>query len=345
MQINAQIRNWLTGLAVVLLLFLSVSSVLALDKAAIEKRAVALEHELVAACCWTNVLSEHHSGLAVQMKAKIRYYLKQGKKEAEIRSLFADEYGERVLAKPKAEGFTLVAWVLPPIVLLLVSFFVVGFLRRRVRQPGIRSNDFTDEELAAASQELGDEMGDGVIGLVGRNCAGKGAVAEFLQNHGFKTVSLSDALRSELKDQKLEITRDNLIAGGRKLRRQFGDGVLADRVLEGIDANTRTLVDSIRNPGEVKSLQKLANFKLLAVVADDPLRFERMVKRGRESDPDTYEAFLTLESRESDGSDSSAQQVLQTEKMADATVENNGDVDELHAHLTAVLKQLLPNKN
>ena len=324
-----------------LLLGLLLSRVAFADtEADFEKRAAAIERQVVASCCWTNVLSEHHSPVAVQMKSKIRFWLKQGKTEAEIKELFVEQHGERVLAKPKARGFTLLAWLVPPVVLLVVVLLVSRFLRRRLKKQQEGKGDFSAEEIEAARVALEAEIGNFIIGLVGRNCAGKGVVAEFFTKRGFKYVSLSDTLRDELQRQGKEITRENLIQGGRELRREFGDSVLADRVIKQIGSDERTLVDSIRNPGEVHSLKQLANFRLLAVTASDAVRFERMLQRGRESDPRTYEEFLALESKESDASDSSAQQVLQTEELADAVVENNGSTEELHASLLGILSKL-----
>ena len=63
-----------------------------------------------------------------------------------------------------------------------------------------------------------------VIGLTGRNASGKGAAADFLRSKGFTFYSLSDVIREEVNQTGLEVTRENLIATGRRLRAEHGTG-------------------------------------------------------------------------------------------------------------------------
>ena len=97
-----------------------------------------------------------------------------------------------------------------------------------------------------------------IIGLTGRNASGKGEVAKVLQEGGFYYLSLSDLLRKELADRRLEVTRENLIRVGREMRNRYGGGFLADRALQQIDVDKNYIVDSIRNPREVEVLGYLA---------------------------------------------------------------------------------------
>lgn len=50
-----------------------------------------------------------------------------------------------------------------------------------------------------------------VVGLTGRNGAGKGAVAEVLKDKGFLYYSLSDAIRAHLKANGIPESRENLV--------------------------------------------------------------------------------------------------------------------------------------
>ncbi|MBI2338979.1 MAG: AAA family ATPase, partial [Deltaproteobacteria bacterium] len=68
-----------------------------------------------------------------------------------------------------------------------------------------------------------------IIGLTGKNGSGKGEVAKLLTSSGFIYYSLSDVLRDELKKQGKEVTRENLIEIGNRLRTEGGPSVLADR--------------------------------------------------------------------------------------------------------------------
>lgn len=61
-----------------------------------------------------------------------------------------------------------------------------------------------------------------IIGVSGRNGAGKGAVVEFLAERSFYVFSLSDIVREELKSQGVEETRERMIEAGRGLRTRGG---------------------------------------------------------------------------------------------------------------------------
>ena len=98
------------------------------------------------------------------------------------------------------------------------------------------------------------------VGLTGPNASGKGEVARFLEGKGFSLCSLSDVVRQEATRRGLDHSRENLIRTGTALREQFGEGVLAQRTLPKI--SQRSVVDSIRNPGEIQVLRTLPGFHL-----------------------------------------------------------------------------------
>src|SRR5687768_8058136 len=92
-----------------------------------------------------------------------------------------------------------------------------------------------------------------IIGLTGKNAAGKGEVAKFLQERGFSFASLSDMLREELKRRRLSVTRDHLTRIGNELREKHGPAVLAERMLLTLNDSRNYVIDSFRNPGEVEA--------------------------------------------------------------------------------------------
>jgi len=131
-----------------------------------------------------------------------------------------------------------------------------------------------------------------IIGLTGKNAAGKGELADYLKSKGFVYFSLSDALREEATKQGLDHSRDVLIKLGTDLRKKLGNGILAERINEKIRQNKGNfVVDSIRNPGEIEELRKNDGFILIGVNADAEIRFERLMKRGRAGDSRTFEEF------------------------------------------------------
>ena len=177
-----------------------------------------------------------------------------------------------------------------------------------------------------------------VIGITGRNCAGKDTVAAILEKHGFEHYSLSDVLREELRRRGQEITRPTLIALGNELRAAEGPGTLAMRVRDMIKTERCALV-SVRNPVEVERLREMPGFEFWAVDAPVEVRFARETSRGRESQPTSLEDFIELEARENT-SDPNAQQLDATYRMADHFIDNDGTLEELEAKVMARVAHL-----
>ncbi len=172
-----------------------------------------------------------------------------------------------------------------------------------------------------------------IIGLTGKNAAGKGESAKHLQKRGFHSLSLSDELREEATRRGMGHSREELIALGKQVREEHGTGYLASRINENISALRQKkvenfVVDSIRNPGEVYELAKNEDFRLVAIEALSQLRYERMRKRQRQGDATTFEQFVEIEKKENSKS-GAGQQLDVCIGMAAHTIENNGTLEEL----------------
>jgi len=179
-----------------------------------------------------------------------------------------------------------------------------------------------------------------LIGLTGRNAAGKGEVAAYLQTKSFYFHSLSDAIRDEVRSRGQAISRDLLIQVGNELRNRFGPAVLAERILQRLEEDKNYVLDSIRNPSEVAAFRNAKHFRLIRVEAPIDVRFERNLKRSRENDPLTYEKFKELEDREASG-DAASQNLVQVEQLADATLVNDGSLEQLHPKIDELVGRLL----
>ncbi|MEM2963281.1 MAG: deaminase [Candidatus Anstonellales archaeon] len=181
-----------------------------------------------------------------------------------------------------------------------------------------------------------------IIGLTGENCAGKGTVAEYLTKRSFYYYSLSDAIREDLAKNGMSITRENLIKRGNELRDKYGPGILAERIMQKIELNPdkNFVVDSFRNPAEVEVFRKRKDFVLVYVTASQRVRFERMRKRGREGDPNTFDAFLKIEEEEAKNEEKTKQNTHATYQMADKKIENELDFKNLYMLIDGLLATL-----
>lgn len=180
-----------------------------------------------------------------------------------------------------------------------------------------------------------------IIGLTGRNGAGKGVMADYLARKSFEAHSLSDILREELRARGESITRERLIETGRELRAAYGPAVLAERTLARLAPNKNYVIDSIRHPAEVEALRSRESFVLINVEAPLEVRFERNRERGREADPKTLEAFRALEEAELESSDEEGQQLVRCEEMADHTVVNDSTLEGFCERIDRLVGSLL----
>src|SRR6516162_1826047 len=179
-----------------------------------------------------------------------------------------------------------------------------------------------------------------LIGLTGRNAAGKGEVARYLQKKSFYYYSLSDAIRDEIRGRGEEPTRERLIIVGNELRQRYGSNVLAERILAKIEDDKHYVIDSIRNPAEVETFRTAKDFKLIRIEAPVEVRFQRILSRHRESDPRTLEEFVALENREAEGDDTS-QNLVKVELMADEALTNDATLERLYPQIDQLLIKLL----
>ena len=172
-----------------------------------------------------------------------------------------------------------------------------------------------------------------LLGVTGRNAAGKTTIVEWFVNQGWDGCSCSDAIRHWLRENGQEITRENLTQGGRTLRSQGGAGILAEMLLDRMDSEQNTIIDSIRTPDEVYALRSRDDFLLIEVNVPLDLRWKRMQKRGRDGDPVAYEFFLKQEDAEAIAEDSSGQALIATANLSDIVISNHGTLSELYESL------------
>jgi len=83
-----------------------------------------------------------------------------------------------------------------------------------------------------------------------------------------------------------------------------------------------------------------ANLSKIIKKNDTEVRFKRIKERGRLGDTVTLEEFLDVEKREATSSDSAAQQMDETIKMADLMIKNNASLAELHEEIKSAIQEL-----
>lgn len=89
--------------------------------------------------CQNLSVADSPSEMASQMREVIRERLAAGQSPEQVVKYFVSKYGEWILLSPRRQGFTLLVWVLPPLVavagLALVGVLLVRWTRRRAPAP------------------------------------------------------------------------------------------------------------------------------------------------------------------------------------------------------------------
>lgn len=88
--------------------------------------------------------------------------------------------------------------------------------------------------------------------------------------------------------------------------------------------------------GEVEKLKEKGAF-LLAVDADQKLRYERNKIRGSNKDDVNFEEFCEQERKEMGSDDPNQQNLSACKKAADFVIENNGTIEELNEKIEKIL--------
>lgn len=197
-----------------------------------------------------------------------------------------------------------------------------------------------------------------IIGLTGGMVSGKRSIAKLLvEKKGFIALTYSsDVLDLELRKRGVPITRMSQQDLGNEIRNSEGSGGLSERLLkkmqkassESSDSEEKGknyVLDGIRNPGEIEVLRKEKDFFLIAIDSSQKQRFERIISRGMERDPKTWEEFLKADARDFDDGTLNGLQIAKCMKLADYTIENNGTFEEFWKKFEEVFERIkLQNK-
>lgn len=130
------------------------------DRALME-RVYAIADKLNCPLCQGQTLSECPLPVCEEMRAEIAQRLQAGQSEQEILDAFVARYGIEVLNEPPAEGFNLLAWIIPfvglGVVLTLGGWALVVWSRRRqtrVQAAPMELEPLPDEYLRRLEAEL-----------------------------------------------------------------------------------------------------------------------------------------------------------------------------------------------
>lgn len=181
-----------------------------------------------------------------------------------------------------------------------------------------------------------------IIGITGTDGSGKGTVVDYLVvEKGFTHYSARAIWIEEINRRGIETTRANMRIVANEMRAEHGNDFLITYYFRKIyeEGTQNAIIESIRAVDEAITLKKNGGI-LIAVDADQKLRYERVKERRSESDTVSFEQFVAHEALESDDPDPHGMQKSKVIAMADYVITNNGTLGELHEKIETVFQQV-----
>lgn len=169
-----------------------------------------------------------------------------------------------------------------------------------------------------------------IIGLTGSFGAGKGFVADYLvTKKGFAHFSARMFIIRELERRGMEVNRDTMTTVGNDLRNTHGPTYIFEQLVQmAKDHGGDVVIESIRAVAEARYIKEQGGV-VLGIDADPQVRYERIVKRGSETDHVTFEEWRAQELRESNPDDPTKQDIFGALKLSDAIIMNISSISDL----------------
>lgn len=122
-----------------------------------------------------------------------------------------------------------------------------------------------------------------LIAVVGMAGSGKSIATDYLQNNGWSKIYFGGAVYDRMRKEGIEITPESQKEYRENLRRLYGMGAVAEILkfdIENAYKENNTVLDGLYSWDEYLILkEKFPNLKLICIVCDKAIRYERVGKR------------------------------------------------------------------
>lgn len=180
-------------------------------------------------------------------------------------------------------------------------------------------------------------MKNNIIAIVGMCGSGKSVACDLLEKKGYQKVYFGGVIYDKMTEEGIVITPDSQKAFRENLRKELGMGAVAILLLPKIKELAKqgnVVLDGLYSWKEYKILSKeFPNLKLIGVVTDKKLRYERI--GSRKDRPFTQEEAIKRDIAEIENSDKGGPIAY-----ADYFIYNNKSLDEYKERLEEILKEM-----
>jgi len=182
-----------------------------------------------------------------------------------------------------------------------------------------------------------------LIGITGTNGSGKGTVVDYLvKEKGFRHYAARDFITTEINRRGLPVDRTSMRLVANELRANHEPAYIVKQLfLQAVsDTCEKVVIESVRNIGEAEFL-KAQGALLIAVDADQKLRYERVQSRRSATDQVDFETFVHHEEREMNPVGPHDMDIRGVMALSDFTIMNDGSLAEFHSQIEEVLTKIV----
>lgn len=176
-----------------------------------------------------------------------------------------------------------------------------------------------------------------IIGLAGEIACGKGTATKHIaEKYKASAYRFSTMLRDVLDRLYIEQARENIAKMSNILRRNFGEDLFAKVMASDVkkDESEVIVIDGVRRMADISYLKEIPNFKLIYIEADIRKCYDRIIKRGENTDDNekSFEDFLKEHELESE------LQIKDLKNYADFVIDNDTDFSHLFGQIDKIVE-------
>ena len=129
------------------------------NEEALQKTAREIYGLIMCPLCAGQTIAQSNNETSSQMRDLVLKKLRQGETKEEILQYFESRYGERIMAKPNKEGFNLILWVFPFVLVALAAISIYFLIRRwSSRVQATPGADFDQDQFSEYQERLEKEL-------------------------------------------------------------------------------------------------------------------------------------------------------------------------------------------
>ncbi|TSD06176.1 MAG: dephospho-CoA kinase [Parcubacteria group bacterium Greene0714_7] len=178
-----------------------------------------------------------------------------------------------------------------------------------------------------------------ILGITGTIGAGKGTVATYLEEKGFRHISVSAFLENEALRRGLVPTRIVCREIANEYRAKHSTALVGAVLGEINSVKENVVVESLHSVPEVLYIRNLGG-KVLSVDAPLSVRYERIQRRGEEKDAVSFDDFLKEQNRQMVSENRDENNLKEAIAMADFHIDNAEISEGLFMQIDDILQKI-----